>query len=259
MEPHRVVSREQWLVERKALLACEKALTKARDEVARQRRELPFVRVEKAYRFEGPAGGETLAGLFAGKSQLVVYHFMFGPDWPEGCPGCSFLADHIDGTIPHLAERDVTLLAVSRAPLKRIDAFKKRMRWRFKWASSFGSDFNYDYGVSFTREQLAKGEVEYNYKMQAGHDELPGISVFYKDDAGRVFHSYSSYGRGGDLLIGAYNYLDLVPKGRDEDGLPRTMDWVRHHDRYDDGRATEAEARCAPAEKVGSCCAAAGG
>jgi predicted dithiol-disulfide oxidoreductase (DUF899 family) len=253
MSPHRIVSREQWLIERRALLACEKALTKARDEISRQRRELPWVKVDKAYRFRGPAGEESLADLFGAKTQLIVYHFMFGPDWEEGCPGCSFLADHIDGAMPHLAQRDVSLVAVSRAPLDRIAAFKRRMGWQFNWASSAGSDFNFDFGVSFTKEELAKGEVEYNYKRQPGSAELPGISVFCKDRAGTVFHSYSSYGRGGDLLIGAYNYLDLVPKGRDEEGLALTMAWVRHHDRYDSGAAVDGS--LPDAESDSSCCA----
>jgi predicted dithiol-disulfide oxidoreductase (DUF899 family) len=256
MEPHRIVSREQWLTERKALLACEKALTKARDEVSRQRRDLPWVKVEKAYVFHGPGGKESLSDLFGGMSQLIIYHFMFGPEWQEGCPSCSFLADHIDGAVPHLAQRDVTLLAVSRAPFERIAAFKKRMGWRFKWVSSFGSDFNFDYGVSFTEEQLAKGDVEYNYKRQPGIDELPGISVFCKGAEGGIFHSYSSYGRGGDLLIGAYNYLDLVPKGRDEEGLAFSMAWVRHHDRYADGYTVDATQTYTPPAKTSSCCAA---
>jgi predicted dithiol-disulfide oxidoreductase (DUF899 family) len=253
MQPHRIVSREQWLTERRALLACEKAVTKARDEVSRQRRDLPWVKVEKAYAFEGPRGKQSLSELFGPKSQLVIYHFMFGPEWKEGCPGCSFLADHIDGALPHLSARDVTLLAVSRAPYDRLTAFKRRMGWRFDWVSSLGSDFNFDYGVSFTQDQLAKGMVEYNYKLQPGNDELPGISVFCKDRAGDIFHSYSSYGRGGDLLIGAYNYLDLVPKGRDEEGLAATMAWVRHHDRYENGGADPTHIE-ALGEKVSACC-----
>jgi predicted dithiol-disulfide oxidoreductase (DUF899 family) len=178
---------------------------------------------------------ETLADLFDGRSQLIVYHFMFGPEWEEGCPSCSFLADHIDGSVVHLAHRDVTLLAVSRAPLLQIEAFKKHMGWRFKWVSSYGSDFNYDYHVSFTKEDMAKGKVYYNYELQKfGSEEALGASVFYKDGTGDLFHTYSCYARGGDILIGAYNYLDLVPKGRDEDALAFTMAWVRHHDRYGD-------------------------
>ena len=256
MQPHRIVSPEVWLAERKALLACEKALTKARDEVARQRRELPWVKVEKPYVFEGPEGQASLSDLFHGRSQLVIYHFMFGPEWREECPSCSFLADHIDGAVPHLANRDVTLIAVARAPLAHLEAFKKRMGWRFKWVSSFGGDFNFDYHVSFSEAELGRGEVDYNYRMQAGLDELPGISVFCKDETGQVFHSYSSYGRGGDLLIGAYNYLDLVPKGRDEGGLAFTMAWVRHHDRYDRGYAVDPGQAQGPPEKSAASCRA---
>lgn len=235
MPSHKVVSREEWLEARKAHLAKEKDFTRLRDELSRQRRELPWVRVEKRYVFDGPGGKETLADLFGGRSQLIVYHFMFGPGWEQGCPSCSFLSDHIDGALVHLAHRDVTLVAVSRAPLSQIEAFKKRMGWRFKWVSSFGSDFNYDYHVSFTKEEMAKGKVYYNYDLREfGSEEAPGTSVFYKDGTGAIFHTYSSYARGLDMLVGAYNYLDLVPKGRDEAELPWTMAWVRHHDRYDD-------------------------
>ena len=237
MEPHKVVSRDEWLAARKAHLAKEKELTRQRDELNRQRRELPWVRVEKPYVFDGPDGKETLADLFDGRSQLVVYHFMFGPGWEEGCRSCSFLADHIDGALVHLAHRDVTLLAVSRAPLPQIEAFKQRMGWRFKWVSSYGNDFNRDYHVSFTKDDIAKGKTYYNYEVRESpsEGEAPGTSVFYKDEAGDIFHTYSSYARGGDMLIGAYNYLDLVPKGRDEEGLKHTMAWVRHHDKYRDG------------------------
>jgi predicted dithiol-disulfide oxidoreductase (DUF899 family) len=210
--------------------------------------------VEKPYRFEGLKGEESLADLFEGRSQLIVYHFMFGPEWQEGCRGCSFLADHIDGAVPHLAHRDVTLVAVARAPFLRIQAFKARMGWRFKFVSSFGSDFNFDYGVSFTADALAAGEIAYNYNIQKGFDELPGISVFYKDGKGEIFHSYSSFGRGGDLLIGTYNYLDLVPKGRDEDGLAFPMAWVRHHDQYDDFYAVDPKAGYMPPERTASSC-----
>ena len=236
MQPHRIVSRAEWLVERKALLACEKALTKARDEVARQRRELPVVRVGKPYRFEGPDGQVSLAGLFEGRSQLIVYHFMFGADWKEGCTGCSFLADHIDGAVVHLAQRDVTLVAVARAPLARIEAFKRRMGWRFAFLSSLGSDFNFDYGVSFTLEQLAKGEATQNYGSSAPFGtETVGISVFYNDAGGQVFHTYSCYSRGVDMLNGAYHYLDLTPKGRDEGNQgANPQAWVRRHDEYED-------------------------
>lgn len=237
MEPqHKVVSRDEWLAARRAHLANEKALTRARDALSRERRELPWVRVEKEYVFDGPNGRETLSDLFAGRSQLIVKHFMLGPDWEEGCVGCSFHADHIDGTLPHLEHHDVTLLAVSRAPLERIEAFRKRMGWRFKWVSSHRSDFNFDYHVSFTPEQLAKGEIYYNYEMRnIDSDELSGISVFFKDADGGIFHTYSLYARGGDILLGTYNYLDLTPKGRDETRAGNLTDWVRHHDRYDQG------------------------
>jgi predicted dithiol-disulfide oxidoreductase (DUF899 family) len=228
-----IVSPAEWLAARKQHLIKEKELTRLRDEVSRLRRELPWVKVEKRYVFDGPEGKETLADLFDGRSQLIVYHFMFGPGWEQGCPSCSLLSDHIDGAAVHLAHRDVTLLVVSRAPLAQIEAFQARMGWRFKWVSSYGSDFNHDYHVSFTKEGTAKGEVDYNYDVQPfPSEEAPGASVFYKDADGDVFHTYSSYARGLDILIGAYNYLDLVPKGRDEDGLAFSMAWVRHHDRY---------------------------
>jgi predicted dithiol-disulfide oxidoreductase (DUF899 family) len=233
MERPRVVSQAEWLVARKALLAKEKEATRQRDAIAAERRRLPMVKVEKDYRFDGSGGRESLADLFEGRSQLLVYHFMLGPGWKEGCPSCSFLADHIDGSLPHLNARDVTLVVVSRAPMAEIDPFKWRMGWRFKWVSSNGSDFNYDFHVSFTREEMARATVYYNYEMEAfGSGEAPGVSVFHKDAAGAVFHTYSTYTRGADILLGAYNWLDLVPKGRDEAGLPWTMAWVRHHDRY---------------------------
>ena len=239
-EGPRVVSQAEWLAARKELLSKEKEFTRMRDELSRQRRELPWEKVEKAYVFEGQNGKETLADLFGGRSQLIVYHFMLGPGWQEGCPSCSFISDHIDGSVVHLAARDVRLLVVSRAPLAQIEAFQKRMGWRFKWVSSFGSDFNYDYQVSATKEELAKGQVYYNYTMQQfPSEERPGTSVFYKDAAGNIFHTYSSYGRGLDILIGAYNWLDLVPKGRDEEGLQHGMAWVRHHDKYIDGQIVD--------------------
>jgi predicted dithiol-disulfide oxidoreductase (DUF899 family) len=237
MQPHKIVSQEEWLVARKAHLAKEKELTRLRDQLSTERRDLPWVKVEKRYVFDGPDGQETLADLFGGRSQLLVYHFMFGPDWEQGCPSCSYLADHIDGANLHLPQRDVTLLAVSRAPLTQLEAFKERMSWRFKWVSSYANDFNRDFHVSFTKEELANGKVDYNYGMVEGYDELPGLSAFYKDENGAVFHTYSTYARGLDILIGAYNYLDLAPKGRDEAALPWTMAWVRHHDRYEDQEA----------------------
>ena len=233
MTGHRVVSREEWVSARRKLLAREKESTRLRDRLTAERRTLPWVKIEKPYLFDGPDGRETLADLFAGRSQLVIYHFMFGPEWQEGCPSCSFVSDHIDGTLAHLAARDVTMVVVSRAPLAKIAAFKKRMGWRFKWVSSYGSDFNRDFQVSFTKEEMAQGKVDYNYTLQEfPSEEAPGISVFYKDSRGSVFHTYSTYGRGVEPLVGTYMILDLVPKGRDEDHLGFTMEWVRHHDRY---------------------------
>ena len=241
IERPKVVSEAEWLAARKELLRKEKELTRRRDELGKQRRELPWVRVEKEYTFDGPSGNEKLSDLFAGRSQLVVYHFMFGPEWQEGCPSCSFNMDHTDGALIHLAQRDVTFVAISRAPWSKIEAFKKRMGWRFTWVSSHGSDFNYDYHVSFTKEDMAKGKVYYNFDMQEfPSEEAPGISVFYKDKNGDVFHTYSSYARGTEGSVGTYSYLDLVPKGRDEDALAFTMAWVRHHDRYTDGRLADA-------------------
>lgn len=233
MQPHTIVSHDEWLAARKAYLAEEKAFSKVRDALARKRRELPWEKVEKTYVFDTPAGKQSLADLFEGKSQLIVYHFMLGPGWEEGCPSCSLLADHFDGSVIHLAQRDVAFVAVSRAPLAEIEKFKRRMGWRFKWVSSFGSDFNFDYQVSASPEEKAKGVVTYNYEItEFPSEERPGASVFYKDAAGDVFHTYSTYGRGLDILIGAYNFLDLAPKGRDEAGLSYGMAWVRHHDKY---------------------------
>jgi predicted dithiol-disulfide oxidoreductase (DUF899 family) len=236
MEHPKVVSQAEWLEARKDLLAQEKELSRRRDALSAKRRELPWVRVDKEYVFDAPGGKQAMADLFDGRSQLVVYHFMFGPDWEQGCPSCSLLADHFDGAAAHLAQRDVTLVVVSRAPLPQIEAFKQRMGWRFKWVSSYGSDFNHDYRVSFTQEEMANGKVHYNYDVsEFPGEEAPGASVFYRDAAGAIFHTYSTYARGLDILIGAYNFLDLVPKGRDEDGLPHSMAWVRHHDRYGAG------------------------
>jgi predicted dithiol-disulfide oxidoreductase (DUF899 family) len=229
---HTTVSQSEWLKARKALLAKEKDFTKARDALSKQRRELPWVKVEKNYIFDGPKGKETLADLFGGRNQLIVYHFMLGPGWIQGCPSCSLLADHFDGAAIHLAQRDVTLVVVSRAPLAEIEAYKNRMGWKFKWVSSYGSDFNRDFHVSFTKEEMA-GDVEYNYaKGKFPSEEAPGLSTFIRDN-GAVFHTYSAYARGLDILIGAYNFLDLAPKGRDEDALPWSMAWVRRHDEYE--------------------------
>jgi len=236
MEQHRIVSQEEWLAARKALLAREKELTRLQDEISATRLALPWVKVEKTYLFDTQEGKKTLTELFDGRSQLIIYHFMFAPGWKEGCPGCSFLADHIDGANLHLAHHDVTLMAVSRAPLAELLPFRRRMGWRFNWVSSNGSDFNSDYGVSFTKDDLAKGRTYYNFELreQQEEGEAPGISTFIRDEAGNVFHAYSAYARGGDILIGAYNYLDMAPKGRNEAEI---MDWMRHHDRYDERAA----------------------
>jgi predicted dithiol-disulfide oxidoreductase (DUF899 family) len=240
VRPPRVASREEWLKLRLLHLAREKAHTRERDELAKQRRELPWVKVDKNYVFDTPAGRRTLGELFDGRSQLVVYHFMFGPEWREGCPSCSFVCDHLDGTLPHLAARDVTLVAVSRAPMAKIAAFKQRMGWRFNWVSSHDNEFNYDFNVSFTPEEKANGPVYYNYKTQDfPSDEGPGASFFYKDPAtGEIFHTYSTFARGLEPLVTAYMILDLAPKGRDEDHLPFSMAWVRHHDRYETAPAS---------------------
>ena len=231
IKDHEVVSPQQWTARRKELLRKEKEFTKLRDDLSRQRRELPWEKVEKQYVFDGPNGKQTLADLFAGRSQLIIYHFMFGPGWEQGCPSCSYLADHFGGSLVHLANRDVTLAVVSRAPIAQLETFKQRMGWQFGWVSSFANDFNYDYHVSATPEEKASGKAMYNYQLtEFPSEERPGASVFYKNATGEIFHTYSSYGRGLDILIGAYNYLDLVPKGRDEEG--HGMSWARLHDRY---------------------------
>jgi len=236
MKTNAVVSREEWVAARKRHLAREKEFTRLRDELSRERRELPWEKVEKEYVFDTPGGKQALSELFEGRSQLVVYHFMFGPTWEQACKSCSFWADNFNGIVVHLNHRDVTLVAVSRAPLDKILAFRKRMGWEFKWVSSFGTEFNRDFHVSFSPEELAKGPVYYNYGMNKfPSDEAHGISVFYKDPGGEVFHTYSCYSRGLDMLNGAYHFLDLVPKGRDEDGLSFSMAWLRHRDRYEAG------------------------
>jgi predicted dithiol-disulfide oxidoreductase (DUF899 family) len=259
MDQPRIVSRDEWLAVRRDLLIKEKALTRAQDALSAERRRLPMVKVDTPYLFETPTGRRTLAELFDGRSQLMIYHFMMGPDWVEGCPSCSLLADHIDGAVVHLAHRDVTLVCVSRAPLANIEAFKRRMGWRFSWASSLESDFNHHYAVSFTDREIESGRALYNFATSPFPlDEAPGLSVFLKSSTDDVFHTYSTYARGGEVLIGTYHYLDLAPKGRDEDGLAFTMSWVRHHDKYDaDYRNDPARLYVAPA-RSGACCASHG-
>lgn len=252
---HKVVSKEEWLKARLAHLAAEKEFTRKRDELSRQRRELPWERVEKNYVFDAPEGKRTLADLFEGRHQLMIQHFMLAPGWEEGCKSCSFMADSIDGVRLHLAHRNVTLLAVSRAPLTEIERFRQRMGWQFTWVSSYGTDFNYDFGVSFTPEQRAKGDVYYNYVTQSFRpEEAPGVSVFYKDEAGDIFHTYSTYGRGVEVMMAAYNFLDLAPNGRDEDGLVFSMSWVRHHDKYDDNYVLDRTTNYEEPRKTGACC-----
>jgi predicted dithiol-disulfide oxidoreductase (DUF899 family) len=239
-ENHRIVSRDEWIAERRALLAREKELTRLRDQIAHERRALPWVRIDKSYVFDAPEGRRTLADLFDGRRQLLVQHFMFAPGWEQGCPSCSFMADHSDGMNVHLAHRDVTLVAVSRAPLADIERFRRRMGWQFRWVSSHGNDFNYDFGVSFTPEEVAKGELNYNFgRWPFAYEEWPGVSVFFKDDANEVFRTYSTYGRGVEVMMGTYNMLDLTPKGRDERNVEYKMEWVRHHDRYEPAPVAE--------------------
>jgi predicted dithiol-disulfide oxidoreductase (DUF899 family) len=238
----KVVSHEGWLAARKQFLAKEKELTHLRDELSRQRRELPWERLAKQYTFEGLNGKVALGDLFGESSQLIVYHFMFGPGWKEGCPSCSFIADQFDSIRVHMLQRDTNLVAISRATWPEIDAFKKTMGWKFPWVSSFGSDFNFDYNVSFPKQDAENGKIFYNYEVASfPSEEAPGASVFYRQDKdGEIFHTYSSFGRGLDTMLNAYNFLDLTPKGRDEDGLPWPMAWVRHHDKYGDPKALDA-------------------
>lgn len=237
---HRIVDATRWTEERLQLLAREKALTHLHDEVAAARRALPWRRIDKDYVFETAQGQRTLAGLFGERSQLIVQHFMFGPGWEQGCPSCSFMADHVDGMTIHLAHRDIAFVAVSRAPLPDLLRFRERMGWKFDWVSSQGSDFNFDFAVSFTPEALASGEVSYNYrKGYFPAEEAPGISVFRRDAANAVFHTYSTFGRGVEAMMGAYTLMDLTPQGRDERDVFYKMEWVRHHDRYETGHAFE--------------------
>jgi predicted dithiol-disulfide oxidoreductase (DUF899 family) len=233
MEKPNIVSREAWLLKRRELLNKEKELTKHRDEVARERRQLPWVKVTKPYAFEGPNGKVALADLFGGHGQLIVYHFMFGPDWKAGCPSCSFMSDHVQHAVTHLAQRDVAYVAVSRAPLDKLNAFKTRMGWTQPWFSSAGSDFNFDFNVSFTQATLDSGTAQYNYENKGfPSTEAPGLSVFVKDEASVVYHTYSTFARGLDMLIGTYHFLDLVPRGRDEASLSYSMAWVKLRDAY---------------------------
>jgi predicted dithiol-disulfide oxidoreductase (DUF899 family) len=236
----KVVSHDAWTAARKNFLAKEKEFSKQRDELSRLRRELPWEKVEKKYVFEGANGTETLADLFDGRSQLLVYHFMFGPGWKEGCPSCSFLADAFDAINPHLSQRDTTFVVASRATLPEIEAFKKRMGWKFKWVSSNGTDFNYDYKVSFSKDDTTSGKPVYNFgTIPAYGEEVPGASAFIKKGS-EIFHTYSTYARGLDILLPMYNWLDLTAKGRDEAEMkPHAMAWVRHHDRYSDGKMVD--------------------
>jgi|SRR5579864_523168 len=235
VEDHKVVSHQEWLAARTAFLENEKEFTRLRDELSRQRRELPWERVEKAYVFDGPGAKETLADLFAGKSQLIVHHFMFGPDWDAGCKSCSFWADNYSGIHTHLKHRDISFVTISRAPLSRLEAYKQRMGWSFKWVSSLGTDFNFDFNASFTPEEVGNGTAYWNYRKEKPEaTEVVGFSVFYKDPDGQIFHTYSCYRRGVDMLNLAYHYMDLAPKGRDEAGQHPTMAWLRRHDEYQD-------------------------
>jgi predicted dithiol-disulfide oxidoreductase (DUF899 family) len=246
---HPVVSRERWLAERKTLMAHEKELMRLHDQIARERRALPWVRIEKDYVFDTPEGRRSLAVLFAGRRQLLVQHFMLAPGWEQGCPSCSYMADHTDGMNVHLAQRDITLLAISRAPLAQIESFRRRMGWKFDWVSSYGNDFNRDFRVSFTPEDKAGGAPIYNFGTQPFQgEEAPGLSVFCKGDAGEVFHSYSTYGRGVEVMMGAYQLMDLTPQGRGERDVPYKMEWVRHHDRYEPAPVER------PAPATASCC-----
>lgn len=238
-----VVSREEWLEARRRLLQLEKEETRLRDKVRAERRALPWVKMDKDYIFQATDGEKRLAELFDGRSQLIIYHFMMGPEWDAGCVGCSFHSDHIDGTLAHLNHHDVTYVAVSRAPIERIEAYRQRMGWKFPWVSSFGSDFNSDFHVSFTKEDLAKETVNYNFRPTPSadaHDELPGLSAFYKDGNGEIFHTYSTYARGGEELIGTLMILDRAPFGRNEE---TTMNFVKRHDEYEPEKAD-----------VASCC-----
>ena len=253
-----VVSRDQWIVARRALLEKEKEHSHATDDLARQRRELPWVKITKTYEFDGPDGKVSLSELFDGRSQLMIYHFMFGPDWKEGCPGCSFLCDHVDGARQHFEHNDLSFTAVSRGPLAKLEAYHKRMGWKFRWVSSERSDFNYDFNVSFPKERVKDGKITYNFETidaEEGNEELPGISIFYKDEDGQIYHTYSSFGRGGEALLGTYGFLDMTPRGRNENGPNYNLgDWVERHDQYPNDGRTVKSGRTKSQEKEPSTC-----
>lgn len=253
---NRVVAREEWLEARKALLQKEKELTRRRDELSAERRRLPWVSVDKNYVFDTAEGKKSLADLFNNRSQLIIYHFMLGPGWQEGCVGCSFGADHFNAAMQHLLQKDVNFVAVSRAPLAEIEAFKKRMGWTFNWVSSYGTDFNFDFHVSASEADRKKGEMYYNFSTTPHvMDELPGTSVFFKNEEGEIFHTYSSYGRGGEDMLVTYYFLDLTPKGREEnDGRGSLNDWVRHHDKYEKPGYVDETGRYHETKDEGNCC-----
>lgn len=242
MTPNPIVSQEEWIEARRALLVQEKAHMEAGDELARQRRALPWVQITKPYIFDTPTGQASLADLFDGRSQLFLYHFMFAPDWEEGCTGCSFLCDHVDGARQHFEHHDLSFAAVSRGPIDKLEAYRKRMGWKFRWVSAGHTDFNYDFHVSFPPERVKDGRITYNFTEQdysPDCQELPGFSVFFKDEEGHIFHTCSSFSRGGEALLGAYQFIDQTPKGRMENVNGNLMDWVKRHDRYEnDGRST---------------------
>jgi predicted dithiol-disulfide oxidoreductase (DUF899 family) len=252
---HPVVSREAWIKERKALLAEEKQMTRLRDTLSEKRRALPWVRIEKAYMFDAPEGRKTLSDLFEGRSQLIVKHFMMAPGQNDGCVGCSFEMDHVESALQHIENHDVKFVSVARAPLPEIEAFKKRMGWRFDWVSSNGTDFNYDFDVSFRPEQMQQGTAHYNYQeTEVPLEDLSGFSIFYKNGDGEIFHTYSTYGRGAEEVLGSYMLLDLTPKGRNENGPNFNLtDWVRHHDRYDSDGVVAATGRWVAAESRDCC------
>ncbi|PWT76675.1 MAG: DUF899 domain-containing protein [Bacteroidetes bacterium] len=258
LQHHPVVTTQEWLEKRKELLIKEKELTRLQDAIAAKRRELPWIRIEKNYVFDAPEGKMTFSELFKGRSQLIVQHFMFGPGWQEGCPGCSFSADHVDSAFMHLVHNDVSFVAISRAPLSELLPFKERMGWKFDWVSSNENEFNFDFNVSFSPEQKEKGFVYYNYDNQPFEsDELPGHSVFYKNEEGEIFHTYSAFARGAEHLSSAFSFLDMTPKGRNEKGpYFNLMDWVRHHDKYPSNTSDQPKGKSSA--QAGTCCGAEG-